>query len=179
MLLCLPSCLYLPVQTRGQQSPERYRAAFERLGHTVGSASHYRLALLVLAPLLLVGWLSIVLVPDDVLEMSGVSIARLTSVGAAAGAVLRPVGEEVFFRGLLGGVLMRRLGFAWGNLLQAVVFLLVHLPLLLVDTRLWPLLPAQFVAGWVLGWLRHRTGTYLPGAAVHATVNIAMGLIAA
>ena len=35
------------------------------------------------------------------------------------------------------------------------------LALLLVDLRLWPILPVQFAAGWMLGWLRenvHRHG---------------------
>ncbi len=92
--------------------------------------------------------------------------------------MLRAVGEEVFFRGLLGGVLIRRLGFGWGNLLQAVLFLVPHLALLLADVRLWPVIPVQFVTGWLLGWLRHRTGTFVPGAAVHAIANIAAGIIA-
>lgn len=179
ILLVLPTILYLGVQSRRQPRSEHYRAALDRAGVSLGSVSAYGWALLLLPPLVLVGWLAIVLVPVDVLEMPGVSIARLTSVGAAIAAVLRPVGEEVFFRGLLGGVLMRRLGPGWGNILQAAVFLVPHLPLLLVDLRLWPFIPAQFAAGWVLGWLRHRTGTFLPGAAVHAVVNIVVGLITA
>lgn len=73
---------------------------------------------------------------------------------------------------------MRRLGFGRGNLLQAVVFLIPHLALLLIDMRLWPLIPVQFAAGWLLGWLRYKTGTSLPGAAVHVLTNIAAGLIA-
>lgn len=125
----------------------------------------------------LAGWLAIVLVPGEVLETPGVSIARLTSVSVAIGVVLRAVGEEVFFRGLLGGVLIRRRGFLWGNLLQAVLFLVPHLPLLLIDARLWPILPVQFAAGWLLGWLRHKTGTFVPGAVVHVVANIAAGLI--
>lgn len=176
MLLVLSTSWYAIVQSRGRPRSARFHEALERAGHTVGSTSDYGLALLLLPPLLLVGWLGIGLVPDEVLTMPEVSAARITSVSTAVTAVLWAFGEEVFFRGLLGGVLMRRLGFAWGNLLQAVVLLLVHLPLLLIDTRLWPLLPAQFAASWVLGWLRHRTGTYLPGAVVHATVSIAMGL---
>ena len=51
--------------------------------------------------------------------------------------------------------------------------------MLLVDARLWPILPVQFAAGWLLGWLRHSSGTFVPGAAVHAAANIAAGLIVA
>lgn len=137
-----------------------------------------RRALLLLPLLLLTAWLSIALIPSEVLEAPGVSIARVTSVGIAIGVVLRAVGEEVFFRGLLGGVLIRRIGFLWGNLLQSVIFLLPHLPLLLISTQLLPLLPVQFLTGWLLGWLRHKTGSFVPGAVLHAVVNIAAGLIA-
>lgn len=148
-----------------------------RLGMSWGSGPAYGWALLLLAPLLLTSWLSIALIPPEALETPGVSIAQLTSVSTAMAVVLRAVGEEVFFRGLLGGVLIRRLGFLWGNLLQAALFLLPHLILLLVDVRLWPIVPVQFAAGWLLGWLRHKTGTFVPGAAVHVVVNVAAGLI--
>ncbi len=176
VLFCLPAIVYLVVQSRG---PKRtIGAAMDRLGARWGAPSDYGLALLLLLPLVLTGWLAIVLVPAEVIEEPGVSVAYLTSVGAAAAIVLRAAGEEVFFRGLLGGVLIRRLGFGWGNLLQAVLFLIPHLALLMVDSRLWPVIPVQFAIGWIMGWLRHRTGTFVPGAAVHAIANIAAGLIA-
>lgn len=130
------------------------------------------------APLLLAGWLAIVLIPAEALEAPGVAVMRLTSVSVALSVALRAIGEEVFFRGLLGGVLMRRLGFIRGNLIQAVLFLIPHLALLLIDWRTWPILPVQFVAALLLGWLRHKTGTFVPGAVVHVVTNLAAGLIA-
>lgn len=150
-----------------------------RAGVAWGSASAYGWALLLLFPLLLSAWLAIVLVPTEVMEMPGISIAQLTSITAVLGVALRAIGEEVFFRGLLGGVLVRRFGFGWGNLLQALLFLLPHLALLLVDLRVWPIIPVQFAVGWLLGWLRNKTGTFVPGAAVHVISNIAAGLIMA
>ena len=179
VLLSLPTIVYLIVQSRGQDRASRFKAALARAGASWGSPAAYGWALLLLPPMMLTGWLAIALVPADLLSTSGVSIARLTSVGAAIGVVLRPVGEEIFFRGLLGGVLMRRLGPGWGNLLQATIFLVPHVALLLLDVRLWPLLPAQFAAGWMMGWLRHKTDTFVPGAVVHVLVNIAVGLITA
>lgn len=177
VLFCLPTIVYLVVQSRGKD--RSFSAAMTRVGAAWGAPAAYGWALLLLLPLVFTGWLAIVLVPTDVLEMPGVSIARLTSVGAVIGIVLRAVGEEAFFRGLLGGVLMRRLGFGWGNLLQAAVFLVPHLALLLVDGRMWPIIPVQFAAGWLLGWLRYKTGTFVPGAAMHVAANIAAGLITA
>lgn len=149
-----------------------------RAGVSWSSPSAYGWATFLLLPLVLTGWFAIVLVPPDVLELPGVSIAQLASIGAVVSVILRAVGEEVFFRGLLGGVLVRRLGFGWGNLVQSLIFLAPHLALLLVDARLWPLLPVQFAAGWLLGWLRFKTDSFVPAAAAHAIANLAAGLLA-
>ena len=179
VLLCLPTIVYLIAQSRGQDRRSGFRAALARAGVSWGSPAGYGWALLVLLLLMLTAWLPLALIPADVQDKFGLSIARLTSVGTAIGIALRAVGEEVFFRGLLGGVLMRRLSFRWGNLLQATIFLVPHVALLLLDVRLWPLLPAQFAAGWLLGWLRHKTDTFVPGAVLHAIINITVGLITA
>ncbi|WIY82421.1 CPBP family intramembrane glutamic endopeptidase [Propionimicrobium sp. PCR01-08-3] len=176
VLFCVPTIIYVAVQSRGKD--RSLNAAMQRAGACWGAPSGYAWALALLLPLVFTGWLSIVLIPTEVIEMPGFSIARLTSVGAAMGTIFRAVGEEIFFRGLLGGVLMRRLGFGWGNLIQAILFLIPHFALLLVDTRVWPVIPVQFAAGWLLGWLRHKTGTFLPGGIVHGLVNIASGLVA-
>ena len=179
VLLCLPTIVYLVVQSRGQDRKSRFRAAMARAGVSWGSPASYGWALLVLLLLTPTVWLLLTLIPANLQGTSGMSLARLTSVGTAIGIALRALGEEVIFRGLLGGVLMRRLGFRWGNLLQATIFLVLHVPLLLLDVRLWPLLPAQFAAGWLLGWLRHKTDTFVPGAVIHVMVNIMAGLITA
>ncbi|WP_338750219.1 CPBP family intramembrane glutamic endopeptidase [Janibacter alittae] len=176
LLLCAPALVYVLVQSR--RPGGTFTSAWDRLGASTGSMAAYGWALLLLPLLLLTAWLSTALIPAEVLQAPGVSIAQLTSVGVAIGVILRALGEEVFFRGLLAGVLMRRLGFLWGNLLQAVIFLLPHLPLLLIDARLLPILPVQFLTGWLLGWLRHKTRSFVPGAILHAVVNIAAGLIA-
>lgn len=176
ILLTVPVLVYVIVQSR---SPERtWCSAWERVGASIGSTRGYGWALVLLPVMLVASWAALTLIPAEVLQTPGVSIARVSSVAAVIGVVLRATGEEIFFRGLLGGVLMRRLGFFWGNLLQAALFLIPHLPLLLVDSRLLPLLPAQFLAGWLLGWLRHKTGSFIPGAVLHAVVNVTVGLIA-
>ncbi|MDO4784533.1 MAG: CPBP family intramembrane metalloprotease [Propionibacteriaceae bacterium] len=177
VLFCLPTVVYLIVQSRG---PDRsLPAAMQRAGVSWGTRSAYGWALALLLPLLATAWLAIRVVPPEVLARPGVAVAQFASAGAIAGVALRAAGEEVFFRGLLGGVLVRRLGFAWGNLVQAVLFLVPHLPLLLVDARLWTILPVQFVTGWLLGWLRDKAGSFVPGAVVHVVANLAAGLLAA
>lgn len=177
VIFCLPALIYVLVQSRG--NGRTVRSALGRLGAKWGNTSAYRWALALLIPLLFTSWLALTLIPAEILGAPGVSIARLTSFGAAIGVILRVFGEEVFFRGLLGGVFMRRLGFFWGNALQSVAFIVPHLPLLLIDVRTWPIIIVQFVAGWLLGWLRHKTGTFVPGAMIHIITNIAAGLLPA
>ncbi|MEW6567324.1 MAG: CPBP family glutamic-type intramembrane protease [Chloroflexota bacterium] len=92
-------------------------------------------------------------------------------------AIYTALGEEVLFRGLLGGLLIRRLGFAVGNLLQAGLFVLPHLLLLTVSVLLWPLLLAQYAAGWLFGWLMYKSGSILPGWLAHSVSN-AFGALA-
>lgn len=81
------------------------------------------------------------------------------------------LGEEVFFRGLLGGWLMRRLGFHIGNALQTLIFLIPHALILLVSVSFWPLLVAPIVLGWLNGWLRYKSESILPGMFIHALAN--------
>ena len=88
VLLSLPTIVYLIVQSRGQGRASRFKAALARAGASWGSSAAYGWALLLLPPMVLTGWLAIALVPADLLSTPGVSIARLTSVGAAIGVVL-------------------------------------------------------------------------------------------
>jgi membrane protease YdiL (CAAX protease family) len=83
-------------------------------------------------------------------------------------AVYVALGEELFFRGLVGSWLMRHLGFWVGNALQALVFLLPHLFVLSTGLDLWPLLLAPFISGWLYGWLLYRSGSILPGWLGHS-----------
>ena len=87
LLLCSPSLAYVIVHSRGEG--RTFKSAWDRVGASRGSVAAYRLALLLLPPLLLTAWLSLVLVPSDVLEAPGVSIARLASVSIVIGVALR------------------------------------------------------------------------------------------
>lgn len=177
VVFCLPALIYIAVQSRG---PEKsIHTACRRAGLRWGSAAGYGWTLALFIPLTLAAWLALTAVPPEVLAQPGVQIAQYTSIAAVLGVVLRAAGEEIFFRGLLAGVFIRRWGVGWGTTAQAVAFLLPHLPLLLIDLRLWPIITVQFLTGWALGWLRHRADSCVPGIGVHALGNIAVGVLAA
>ena len=99
-------------------------------------------------------------------------------IGAAVTFALVTTGfpEELLFRGLIGGALLRHLSFWKANLVQAVLFLLPHLLLLLVAPQFWFFLAVPFVMGLYLGWLRHTSGSIWPGVIVHAGGNLGSAL---
>lgn len=108
----------------------------------------------------------------------GITLASVT-MAVLQGAVQTGFAEELLFRGLIAGSLFRRLPFAWANVVQAVIFLLPHVLLLLIAPELWPLLPVVFVGALVFGWLRGRSGSILGPWILHGAGNVAIALIVA
>lgn len=95
-------------------------------------------------------------------------------------AIVVALGEEVFFRGFLGGLLMRKFGFVKGNAIQLLLFLLPHLPIVfLLSAKVWPLAMLSVTSfGWIAGWLRHRSTSIFPGWIMHSLGNATGALLA-
>lgn len=168
LVLCLPTVVYLLVRRR---APD----AVSVMGLRAGSPDDYAWAAVIAAGLATVAWAVLIWGIDVDVHGAGMT-GPITGVVSGVAVLLRAAGEEVFFRGFVTGLLARRLGSIVGNLVQSVVFLLPHLLLLLVDSRLWPILPVQAIAGWLMGWLRLRHGSVLPAVEVHAVLNLAAAL---
>lgn len=78
-------------------------------------------------------------------------------------AGLVPLAEELFFRGLLYGMLRERWGLLPAVLLSALLFAVAHfVPVLF---------PALFVMGLVLALLREYTGSLIPCIVLHSMQN--------
>jgi len=77
--------------------------------------------------------------------------------------VLAPLFEETLFRGVLLPVLGQRYGGLWGVVISALVFGIAHLSL--------GELPALFVLGLGLGWLRLQSGRLGPSVLMHGLWN--------
>ena len=132
------------------------------------------------------GQLAFQAIPGEILQDANINISAYQGMSLSLASFLIilfresiyvALGEEIFFRGLLGGWLVRTLGFALGNSLQAIAFLLPHLLLLLISISLWPILVVQAIAGWLLGWLRYRSDSILPGWVVHSLINTLGALV--
>ena len=184
ILLSIPSLIALIVGgRRGQQ----WSAVLRDIGWCGSRPIFFLWGIGVLLIVGGLGWLAIQRVPASILHDPALSTSAYTGWAFNVASFLLmwlreslyvALGEELFFRGFLGGWLIRRLGFVIGNTIQSVVFLLPHLILLLVSQRLWPLIIVQFLAGWLLGWLRYRSESILPGWFAHGLIN-ACGAFAA
>jgi uncharacterized protein len=80
-------------------------------------------------------------------------------------AIVVPIGEEIFFRGLTYGALRRRLGRHAAVLASAAFFAAAHLSLV----TLLPIL----ILGTILAYLYEYTGSLVPGMIAHAINNLA------
>lgn len=86
-----------------------------------------------------------------------------------AGAVITPLGEEGFFRGVLANALLARFG-AWaGVLVSAAVFALAH--------GINPIMAVAFVVGVLTAVLFRRSGSIWPGVVLHGVNNATALLI--
>lgn len=78
-------------------------------------------------------------------------------------AVIAPIAEELFFRGMLYPVLRRRWSSQVAIVVNGLLFALIHfIPILI---------PGLFLVGIVLAWVRERSGSLIPCMLVHALQN--------
>lgn len=180
VVLTIPTILYMVVRKlRG----DAWGTILRKAGWAWGKPLDYLWALGAFAIVAVVAAVALRFVPPEILQQSSPYAGLKRSASTLLMAVLHEafyvaLGEEIFFRGLLGGGLFRKLGFAVGNLVQTGIFLLPHLLLLQLSKAIWPVFIVQIVAGWLLGWLRHRSSSILPGWVVHTLTNTASALSA-
>jgi membrane protease YdiL (CAAX protease family) len=126
--------------------------------------------------------------PLDPLLRKGSAQHQFVGLGFTSAAVVLAVlhgflqtglPEELLFRGLIAGSLSRRLSLLWANLIQALIFFLPHLAILLFAPELWPVLPVVFIGALIFGWVRIKSGSIIGPCLMHASGNITMALLVA
>ncbi|MFA5810047.1 MAG: CPBP family intramembrane glutamic endopeptidase [Thermoleophilia bacterium] len=98
----------------------------------------------------------------SVTDMFGLSLASYILTMMLV-AVLTPVVEEMFFRGIIHQGLEQRLGFFPGAIISSFIFALAH-----IDPTLY--IPI-FILGFGFAYLMHKTKSLWPGIAGHFLVN--------
>ena len=82
-------------------------------------------------------------------------------------ALISPVAEELFFRGLIQNLLLRVFRRAWpAIILTGLLFALIHIPL-------YPHMPALWMLGIILGWSYYRYRTLVAPVLIHLWFNAA------
>jgi uncharacterized protein len=159
---------------------ETWKSAFSKVGWQGSKPIYFLWSLVVLAVIGGLAWLVMKFIPPELFQSDHVNISNYASTPKTLSGMVGiflyeafyiALGEEIFFRGWLGGWLNRRAGFILGNTIQSIIFLLPHLMLLTISIRFWPILIPQFIAGWLQGWLRFRSDSILPGWLCHSLSN--------
>lgn len=108
------------------------------------------------------------------IESSGIAFTVLLII-----AILKTsLTEEILFRGFIANRLVNLFGYKSGNILQALIFGLVHLVLFwkLMNPGLFPIMfffAFSTLAGWVIGLVKEKyaNGSIIPGWIAHALGN--------
>jgi membrane protease YdiL (CAAX protease family) len=159
---------------------ETWKRAFSKVGWQGSKPIYFLWSLVVLVVIGGLAWLVMKFIPPELFQSDHVNISNYASTPKTLSGMVGiflyeafyvALGEEIFFRGWLGGWLNRRAGFILGNTIQSIIFLLPHLMLLTISIRFWPILIPQFIAGWLQGWLRFRSDSILPGWLCHSLSN--------
>ena len=114
-------------------------------------------------------------------QFSGKGIGALPLILIYA-VIQTSLSEEIFFRGFLGKRFNHKFGFKIGNVMQALIFGLLHgIPFGIATGNflvfiLLVLLPG--IIGWFQGWINEKcsSGSILPSWGLHAIMNILSGL---
>ena len=102
------------------------------------------------------------------------------TIALAYGVLKTGFTEELLFRGLLAGSLQRRMPLWAANLLQAVIFFIPHLLMVVyLAPGLWQILFSIFISSLLMGWLRMKSGSILGPWIMHAATNTTVAMMVA
>lgn len=118
------------------------------------------------------------------LDTSRFSIAQLHLAFTLPALLFSPIGEEIFFRGVLQRSLEQRFSVKASTALECAAFGAIHLchhglllgaagmTLRAGSGAMWGVL--MFLVSWMFAWIRKRSGSLYPAMASHAAFNATM-----
>jgi uncharacterized protein len=122
----------------------------------------------------------------SIMDTTRFSILQLHLIFTLPALIFSPIGEEIFFRGLLQRTLEERFSIKASTLIECALFGVVHLChhglfwgamgliLLPYSGALWVAL--MFVAGFLFAWQRKRSSSLYPAMLSHAVFNLVMNI---
>ena len=129
-------------------------------------------ALAVAATVIILWLITLLAVPATIYGAERGTSDLTTIVIMLPAAAIWAVGEELFFRGWLLGLLHRRMSGTRAVLLQAAAYALMYALTLLVDPGMWVLVPYQFASAVLYGELRRRSGSVWVAVIAHAVAMV-------
>lgn len=92
--------------------------------------------------------------------------------------------EEIFFRGFLGKRLCSKFGFTTGNLIQGLLFGLLHGAMLFIVITPFKALIITIITGfggWLLGYIAEKAsgGSIIPSWLIHGIGNLILSMLQA
>ncbi|MBN2348103.1 MAG: CPBP family intramembrane metalloprotease [Bacteroidales bacterium] len=124
----------------------------------------------------------------ELMTMQGTVAGNLKAMGLSFSSVIiltimalikTSFSEEILFRGFIAKRLISWLGYTAGNLIQAIIFGLMHVGLLLlISEPNYPFLIFVFIfsgiAGYLLGYIKEKigNGSIIPGWIAHGMANL-------
>jgi membrane protease YdiL (CAAX protease family) len=119
-------------------------------------------------------------------DTNGFSLLQLHLLFTLPPLLLSPIGEEIFFRGILQRALEERFSERASTIGECAAFGIVHLchhgvlataagiVFLPRSAAAWVLL--MFALAWMFAWLRKRSGSLYPAMSAHAAFNVTMNV---
>lgn len=174
--LAIIAIYYIRKHKKGQN----FKASSALIGLSFSSIKYYGFGILISALSLIIAWLIFKYLPIDnealqstIFKGNQIEILsfKIIFILFLKQLLFIAFGEEVLFRGLLGGVLFNKYNYLKANLLQSIIFVIPHTLLLLFSFSFLPFILLQFISGWLLGWLRYKSQSIFPSTLSHSITN--------
>lgn len=122
----------------------------------------------------------------SMMDTTGMSFLMLNLIFTLPAILFSPIGEEIFYRGVLQKTLEQKLSVTSSTVIECSLFALVHLvhhgiiktaaglDFLPASGLLWML--QMFLVAWIFSWLRAKSGSIYIAILAHMVFNLTMNL---